>query len=41
MRNVNWGCLLFIALTIAVDVAAVFAMRRLAAWLVALYASAF
>lgn len=35
MRNVNWGCLLFIAACIAVDVAAVFAMRRLAAWLVA------
>lgn len=40
VRDVNWGCLLFIALTIAVDVAAVFAMRRLAAWLVAVAAAA-
>lgn len=34
MRNVNWGCLLFIAACIAVDVAAVFALRSLAAWVV-------
>ncbi len=34
MRNVNWGCLLFIAACIAIDVAAVFALRSLAAWLV-------
>lgn len=35
MRNVNWGCLLFIAACIAIDVAAVFALRSLATWLVA------
>lgn len=34
MRNVNWGCLLFIAACIAIDVAALFALRSLAAWLV-------
>lgn len=34
MRNVNWGCLLFIAACIAVDVAALFALRSFAAWLV-------
>ena len=33
MRDVNWGCLLFIAACIAVDVAALFALRSLAAWL--------
>lgn len=34
MRDVNWGCLLFIAACIAVDVAALFALRSFAAWLV-------
>lgn len=34
MRDGNWGCLLFIAACIAVDVAALFALRSFAAWLV-------
>ena len=33
MRDGNWGCLLFIAACIAVDVAALFALRSFAAWL--------
>lgn len=33
MRDVNWGCLLFVALTIAVDAAAALVLRDAAAWL--------
>ena len=36
----NWGCLLFIAAAIAIDAAAFFAMRALAAGLVAMAAAA-
>ena len=36
----NWGCLLFIAAAIAIDVAAFFAMRALAAGLVTMAVAA-
>ena len=34
VRNVNWGCLLFLAFVAAVDVLAFMGFRALAAWLV-------
>lgn len=36
----NWGCLLFIAAAIAIDAAAIYAIRALAAGLVAVAAAA-
>lgn len=36
----NWGCLLFIAAAIAIDAAAIYAIRALAAGLEALAAAA-
>lgn len=40
MRNVNWGCLLFIAAAIAMDVAAFIAIRALVTGLVAMAVAA-
>ena len=34
MRGVNWGCLLFLAFTAAVDALAFMGLRALAAWLI-------
>lgn len=41
MRNVNWGCLLFLAAALAVDALLFLAARSLTMGLLALYASAF
>lgn len=41
MRNVNWGCLLLLAATLAVDALLFMAARSLATGLLSLYASAF
>lgn len=41
MRNVNWGCLLLLAATLAVDALLFMAARSLAMGILALYASAF
>ena len=40
MRNVNWGCLLFIAAAIAMDVAAFIAIRALVTGLMAMAVAA-
>ena len=40
MRTVNWGCLLFIAAAIAMDVAAFIAIRALVTGLVAMAVAA-
>ena len=34
MRNVNWGCLLFLAFAAAVDVLSFMGLRALVAWLI-------
>lgn len=41
MRNVNWGCLLFLAAALAVDALLFMAAHSLAMGLLSLYASAF
>ena len=41
MRNVNWGCLLLLAATLAVEALLFMAARSLAMGLLSLYASAF
>lgn len=41
MRDLNWGCLLFLAAALAVDALLFMAARSLAMGLLALYASAF
>lgn len=41
MRNVNWGCLLFLAAALVVDALLLMAARALAMGLLSLYASAF